>query len=87
MPDISLVDSETSSNLCGVLYAPFSRSLDDKLALAKSVTVSVNAQKLGGDDTHPIGLVNGMPTNAGSFSRDGKRTANQMVSPGAIHSR
>ena len=43
-----------------------------KLSLAMSATISVQAEKFGGNDTQPMGLVRGMPTNGGSFYKKEK---------------
>ena len=67
--------SETSSRQCGDLLICSRYCKSRSLAFAMSATVSVHAQKLGGDTTHPMGLVNGIPIIAGSLSLEGKRTA------------
>ena len=80
-------DSEITSKQCGVLQAHCMASLSFKSAFAISHVVSVQAEKFGGDETHPIGLVRGMPINAGSFVREGNMTAKRCVSSGRNHSR
>ena len=80
-------DSEITSNRCGVSRAHCMASLFFKSEFAISHVVSVQAEKFGGDETHPIGLVSGMPINAGSFVREGNRTAKRCVSSGRNQSR
>ena len=43
--------------------------------LARSATVSVTAQKAGGESTHPIGRERGRATSCSSFGYLGKATA------------
>jgi hypothetical protein len=49
---------------------------------AKSATVSVAAQKAGGDYFHPIGRTNGTAMSWRSPLRDGKRTPRRSASSG-----
>ena len=67
--------SKTTSNRCGVARAICIDFTFFKSSFAISHTVSIQAEKFGGEETHSIGLVSGMPTKSGSFGRDRKRTA------------
>ena len=84
---ILLIDSDILSSQCGATYASFICFFEHRLALAIFATVSVREQKLGGKETHPLGLVRGIPIKAGSPSLIEKSTANHIVSPDAIHNR
>ena len=79
--------SETVSSRCGDALASVSAPGCCNVAFARSATVSVQAQKFGGDDTHPIGFVRGIPTRGGSPGRVGRRTASLIVSSGLIQRR
>jgi len=68
---------DASSNTCGG-----SGSEVEIAQLAKSVAVSVNAQKYGGLYFQPIGKVKGIPTSCGKFGNGGKTTASSNAASG-----
>ena len=79
-------DSDTTSNRCGVDRASSIAIGSARSTLAISAIVSVQALKFGGEDTHPIGFVRGIPTSLGSPGRDGNNAARCIVSSGRSHS-
>lgn len=68
--------SDTASRRCASVQALWMP------ALAKSVMVSVTAQKNGGDSFHPMGKVSGSAIKGGSPGRVGKRTASRGICSG-----
>ena len=80
-------DSDILSKRCGVALAATIAELFCKSALARLAMVSVQAEKFGGEDTHHIGFVNGIPINFGSPTRDGNNAPSLCVSSGLSHRR
>jgi hypothetical protein len=67
--------SATSSSRCDD-----AREACGRLALARSATVSVAAQKRGGELTQPMGRANGNATRSGTPSSFGNKTPSFRVS-------
>ena len=68
-------DSETMSKRWGWLQVGIMTSLSLRSSFALSATVSVQAEKFGGEGIHPMGFVMGIPIRDGSFFCVGNNTA------------